>query len=92
MTNYKFVPAPAGTYALWRTGIKPGYGRTIITAWQIDAEEISVSWTKALVEGENSVNVEAILCPDGSVQQVDSGEFWPSVAAWLDAAAERKAA
>jgi hypothetical protein len=84
MSNYKFVPVPAGFYALWRTEAAPGYGRTIITAWQIDAEETYVSWTSALPEGDTSIPMEAILCPDGTVQEIDSGRFWKDVGAWLE--------
>lgn len=85
MTDFHFVPAAAGYYALWQTECAPGFGRTIITGWQIDTTPTThVRSTAPLIEGDNTMNIEAILCPDGSVQQVDGGEFWPDVASWLD--------
>lgn len=91
MTDFHFVPAAAGYYALWRSDVAPGYGRTIITAWQIDTAPVThVSGTSALIEGDNGTPIEAILCPDGTVQAVDSGDFWPDIVAWQ--ASLRKAA
>jgi hypothetical protein len=83
MSDFHFVPAATGFYALWQTDFAPGYGRTIITGWQIDTVITHVNYTRALIEGDNTMNVEAILCPDGSVQQVDGGVFWRDVAHWL---------
>lgn len=87
MTDFHFVPAASGYYALWQTDFAPGYGRTVITGWQIDTTPAThVRSTAALIEGDNTVNVEAILCPDGSVQEIDSGTFWPDIAGWLESA------
>lgn len=83
MPEIQIIPAAAGYYGLWRAPVECGYGRSPVTAWQIDIDEGRVAWIHPVVEGMAYNDVAAILCPDGTVNQSDGGEFWPSIEEWL---------
>lgn len=83
MPEIQIIPAAAGYYGLWRAPVECGYGRSPLTAWQVDIDEGHVAWSHPIVEGMGYNDVEAILCPDGSVNQADGGEFWRSIDEWL---------
>lgn len=82
MSSLQIIPAAAGYYALWRLDMEPGYGRSPIIGWYLDIDEGLLGATYPVIEGAVSARVEAILCPDGTVNESDSGKFFESLDEW----------
>lgn len=83
MANFQIIPAAAGYYALCSLSETEGYARFPIIGWQVDVTPGGIDRCHALTAGKGDHDIEAILCPDGTVNQMDGGEFWPTVKAWL---------
>lgn len=88
MPEIQIVPAAAGYYALWRWD-DGEYVRAIITAWLIEhsgSDEKPYTVTIPLTFGGSDTSdraaVNAILCPDGSVND-GNGTYWRSLKDWL---------
>lgn len=82
----QIIPAAAGYYALWQYGDgERRIGRSPITSWQVDTYgeggEVRSSWP--ILDGESGVAVEAILCPDGTVNESGTGMYWDTLADWI---------
>ncbi len=71
------IPAAAGYFGLWRADNDRGYGRSPIVAWQLDGDG-----TTPLIEGGYGPRVEAILCPDRTVNAADGGDWWETITDW----------
>ncbi len=77
------IPAAAGYFGLWRADNDRGYGRSPIVAWCMavgDAGDLIRS--APVIDGELGPDVVAILCPDGSVNKADGGEWWETITDW----------
>ena len=72
------IPAPAGYFGLWRIDAQQ-YGRSPIIAWSITEDGCAWPW----IDGEQGTDIDAILCPDGTVNQHRGGVFWKNVATWM---------
>jgi len=77
------IPAAAGYFGLWPPGSVNGFGRSPIVGWCVSTDEDEVSWTRPIIEGEASATVTAILCPDGTVNGSDSGDYWVTLEDWV---------
>lgn len=78
------IPAAAGYYGIWPAKTKYGYGRAPIIGWSVHNDRDGVpEWSLPLIDGEAGIDIIAILCPDGSVNQADGGHFWPDIHSWL---------
>lgn len=78
------IPAAAGYYALWRADNDRGYGRAPVAAWRVDTnEDDDVAFTAPVIDGEPGPKVEAILCPDRTVNEVDGGDWWETITDWV---------
>ncbi|MGN8119317.1 hypothetical protein [Labrys sp. 22185] len=61
------------------------FGRSPVIAWQIVLDDEGLAnWSEPVVEGVICSAAYAILCPDGTVQETDSGIYYDKVEAWLD--------
>lgn len=82
----QIIPAAAGYYALWRY-LDDGrrVGRAPITSWQVDTNgeggEVRSSWP--ITDGESGIAIEAILCPDGTVNESGGGLYWETLPDWI---------
>lgn len=84
MANFQIIHAAAGYYALWRDDeAERNYGRSPITAWHIETDKGTIVRSTAVMEGHSGTTTEAILCPDGTVNRSEDGEFWASISDWL---------
>lgn len=77
MSDSHIIPAAAGYYTLCYLTESQGYSRFPIVAWNYLDD-----FTYPITAGEIAENIRFILCPDGSVSDLDQGVTWHSVDAW----------
>ncbi|CAM5767309.1 hypothetical protein [Bosea minatitlanensis] len=84
------IPAAAGYYGLWPADNGRGYGRSPIVAWQVTTDgDSDVTLTEPVIEGSTGPEIAAILCPDGTVNEADGGDWFEAVGDWVRQRAPR---
>ncbi|MDT3382327.1 hypothetical protein ACETRX_35635 [Labrys portucalensis] len=81
----RVIAAAAGYYVIWpQPGNMRGFGRSPVVAWQITLDDEGLaSWSEPVAEGVICSEPYAILCPDGTVQESDSGVFHDKIEDWV---------
>jgi hypothetical protein len=81
----QIIAAAAGYYVIWPApGSVRGFGRSPVTAWQITLEDEGMAgWSEPVVEGVICSERYAILCPDGTVQESDTGVYHDTLDDWV---------
>lgn len=85
MTDITNVSAAAGNYVIWPASDSDGYRRVPVLAWRGERFVYPVMQ----MGPENVPDGAAHLCPDGTVNQWEGGDWWPSVGEWLKAVRPR---
>lgn len=90
----QIIAAAAGFYVVWPApDTVRGFGRSPITAWQIILDDEGLAgWSEPVVEGVICSERYAILCPDGTVQESDSGVYYDTLEDWARASVRRATA
>jgi len=79
MADITNVPAAAGHYIIWPASDGDGYRRVPVLAWRGERFVYPVMQ----MGPENVPDGAALLLPDGSVDGMDHGTWWPSINEWL---------
>lgn len=77
LTTDQVIPAAAGYYTLTFNTETQAYYRFPIVGWFYDVDA-----TYPIVAGGTVEGIEYVLCPDGSVNDLETGYSWQSADDW----------